>query len=100
MTTDPMTEAVGAASRAMDEAIEIDRGVSWLTLAQAAINEALPILRAQFAQEVAVAIEAEFEDWRTCGGETITEFPLHSGQWLVRGAYESTARIARNWGTK
>ena len=58
MTTDPMTEAVEAAARAMirmrwpdsEPITPEDRRV-----ARAAITTALPILRAQFAEEVAGA---------------------------------------------
>ena len=73
MTTDPMTEAVEAAARAMSSTVPNTDGVLWefvhetgepqpVTLtdaAQAALEAALPILRAQFAEEVATAWDGD-----------------------------------------
>ena len=94
MTPDPMTEAVEAAARAdvaqssigctWDELPEEEKG-RWISHNQAALEAAIPILRAQFAEEVAGAIEVE-----------------GNGTWLANVRYhrgrEDAAAIVRNFG--
>lgn len=46
-------------------------------------------------KRIAVAVEADFEEWRTCGAEPITDFPLNSVAWWVKRVNEKAARIAR-----
>lgn len=104
MTTDPMTEAVEAAAKHLARvhfdgqdcdptspgACSICYGGGHMDateVAQAAIQAALPILRTQFAEEVATAIEAE----QTAPRPSIAGYDHALGR---------AARIARNWGTK
>ena len=71
--------------------------------ATTALDAALPHLRAQFAEEVATAIEDEREVWKRLGytpSGIPASPPLHSPSWYIERVYESTAAIARNWGTK
>ena len=96
MTTDPMIEAVEAAARAMirirwpdsEPITPEDRRV-----AQAAIEAALPILRAQFAEEVATVFEVASEQYVTW---TMTKAEANTR----RSALLEAAAIARNWGAK
>ena len=74
-------------------------GMTDAEVAQAAITAALPILRAQFAEEVATAIEKE--DRRMAGIEQETRSWTVNDHWNgFRKGVERAAAIARNWGAK
>ena len=101
--SDPMTEAVKAAAWAI-------HNLDWRwtygrddpsdrQIAEAAVNAALPILRAQFAEEVALAIV--YAPWEE--GSKVGPLPGDDQETWIRGAnagVDLAAAIARNWGTK
>lgn len=118
-----LTAAVKAGARAMDEAIEIDRGASWLTLAKAAHDAMLPILRAQFVEEVAGVVNVELIA-KICRDHVACTWVVPSTKvgpvWSCGIIHQPTTRdrhmaalvmtqieadrvvpaLARNWGTK
>ena len=102
MTPDPMTEAVEAAAKAIRERQvrygELIRKHACEGQAQAAISAALPILRAQFAEEVAGAIEAHKMSLRT--GISMFTFGATDPTWVWNRPLNAAAAIARNLGTK
>lgn len=101
MTVDPMTEAVEAAVNMHYDALMSHESVSDYDAMEAAVNAAVPILRAQFAEEVIMAILSQRF---VCPNHAVPDCsPLLNGCSLPNhlvGQMQTDAAIARNLGTK